>query len=274
MPDAVFADAELAARLENGVASDLATFADAAALLDPALGSEVMNVGGGVALYVSPGSPVNQAAGLGFAGPVAPSDIDRLEAFFEWHAGRAVVLASPLAHPSLFRLLGERGYRVAAFENTLVRPLPADEELPLPDPAIGIRPALTAEERAVYARTVVEGFTLEGAQPTDAERLLGRIASLRTNAALLLAYVDGEPVGTGELTVRDGLGWLNADTTLPAFRGRGVQRSLQRARLALAREAGCDLAVTDARPGSASQRNMERLGFRVAYTRVEFVRQR
>ena len=35
--------------------------------------------------------------------------------------------------------------------------------------------------------------------------------------------------------------------------------------------AGCDLAVTESAPGSASQRNMERLGFRIAYTRVDLV---
>jgi hypothetical protein len=44
---------------------------------------------------------------------------------------------------------------------------------------------------------------------------------------------------------------------------------LQRARLAAAREAGCTLAVTESMPGSASQRNMERLGFSLVYTRVE-----
>jgi hypothetical protein len=271
MPDAPFADAALAARLEAGVASDLATFAEAAALLDPALGAEVLHVSGGVALFVSPGSHVNQAAGLGFAGEVAPQDIERLEEFFSWHAVRPVILASPLAHPSLFHGLAERGYRVAAFENTLVRPLFPGEQLPEPDPAIEIRPALTAEERAAYARTIVDGFTAPGKQATEGERLLGRVASMRKHAALMLAYVDGEPAGTGELTVRDGLGWLNGDTTLPRFRRLGVQQSLQRARLALARDAGCALAVTDATPGSASQRNMERLGFRVAYTRVEFV---
>jgi len=38
----------------------------------------------------------------------------------------------------------------------------------------------------------------------------------------------------------------------------------------LADEAGCDLAVTEAVPGGGSQRNMERLGFRIVYTHVEF----
>jgi hypothetical protein len=35
------------------------------------------------------------------------------------------------------------------------------------------------------------------------------------------------------------------------------------------RDAGCALAVTESVPGSPSQRNMERVGFQVAYTRVD-----
>ena len=71
MPEAPFADAALAARLERVAAEDLATFADAARALDPASPAEVLRVAGGVALFAGPRSPINQAAGLGFDGEVA-----------------------------------------------------------------------------------------------------------------------------------------------------------------------------------------------------------
>jgi GNAT superfamily N-acetyltransferase len=58
---------------------------------------------------------------------------------------------------------------------------------------------------------------------------------------------------------------------LTAFRRRGVQSALLAARLAWAVEQGCDLAVSFARPGSISHRNIERNGFRVAYTRTKLV---
>jgi len=35
---------------------------------------------------------------------------------------------------------------------------------------------------------------------------------------------------------------------------------------------GCDLAATSTQPGTASQRNVERLAFHVAYSRVKFER--
>jgi hypothetical protein len=37
---------------------------------------------------------------------------------------------------------------------------------------------------------------------------------------------------------------------------------------------GCDMAMCIAQPGSASHRNLERRGFRVAYTRVKFMREK
>ena len=39
----------------------------------------------------------------------------------------------------------------------------------------------------------------------------------------------------------------------------------------MAKAASCEFAVTEAQPGGTSQRNMERLGFRVVYTRVEMI---
>lgn len=49
-------------------------------------------------------------------------------------------------------------------------------------------------------------------------------------------------------------------------------RGLAAVGLQLARDAWCDLAVTEVAPGSGSQRNMEGLGFRIAYTHVEFAK--
>ena len=60
--------------------------------------------------------------------------------------------------------------------------------------------------------------------------------------------------------------------TLPEFRGRGIQTALLTNRLRLAQNAGCDLAVTLTMPGTTSQRNAERAGFKTAYTKVVVVK--
>ena len=65
---------------------------------------------------------------------------------------------------------------------------------------------------------------------------------------------------------------LNGDTTLPEYRCLGIQQAIQGVRLDLGVAAGCDIAVSEATPGSTSQRNQERHGFRVAYTRTTWER--
>jgi GNAT superfamily N-acetyltransferase len=91
-----------------------------------------------------------------------------------------------------------------------------------------------------------------------------------TIGTCLLGTVDGEVGGGGAVAMHDGVALLGGASTLPAFRGRGLQAALIEARLALAVAAGCDLAMTLTLPGSVSQRNCERQGFRIVYTRAKF----
>jgi ribosomal protein S18 acetylase RimI-like enzyme len=60
--------------------------------------------------------------------------------------------------------------------------------------------------------------------------------------------------------------------TAMEFRGRGLQTALLHARLAAAAEAGCEFAVVVTQGSSASQRNCQRLGFRVAYSKVTVIK--
>ena len=72
--------------------------------------------------------------------------------------------------------------------------------------------------------------------------------------------------------MRGGLATLFADGTMLGFRGAGLQGALIRERLRSAVEEGCDLATASTLPGSVSQRNYERNGFQVAYTKTILVR--
>ncbi len=68
--------------------------------------------------------------------------------------------------------------------------------------------------------------------------------------------------------LRNGVAVLAGGGTLPEFRGRGGQTALLRRRVSDASSSGCDLVVSQATPGSTSQRNMERIGFHPAYTEL------
>jgi GNAT superfamily N-acetyltransferase len=266
-----FADAALAARIEAFAALENERFVNAAQRWRPDGDAEARWIAGGCAAFIGPGAPVNQASGLAMEGPVLPAHIDELEAFFMAHGVPAYVNVCPLAHASLAIELSRRHYRLAGFENVLVRPLGHAEEDIAPDPAVDIR-EIDPVDALMWGRQVVLGFSAPD-EPTDAEDAFAEVLARVDGLTRLIAYVDGAPAATAELVIRDDIGWLSADTTLPAYRGRGLQSALQRRRLELSAAAGCGLAVTESRPGSGSQRNMERLGFRIAYTRVDLCRE-
>ena len=262
----LFADTTLSQRLESLAAEELRRFVETSRQLDAASDAASIEVAGGVAVYLGANSPVNQATGLGFDGPVAEEDFSAIEYFYRSRGQRGLVIASPLADPSLATGLSARGWGVDSFENVLVRPYECTDSFGGP---AGVTVAIVDDDemRALWAHAAAVAFAAP-LDPMPVQLELGRIVAARPGARLLLAFVEGKVAGTGELFVDDGVAWLSADATLPQFRRRGVQQALQAARLTLGAYEGCEMAVTEAVPGSPSQRNMERAGFRVAYTRV------
>ena len=266
----VSADTVLAARLERFAADDVRGFVRDAALLYPDSGADMLEVAGGVAGYLGQGSPANGAVGLGFAGEVTAAEIALVEAFFRSRSEQPIVAVCPLAHPSLASCLGSRGWVLGTFENVLVLDLASTDTWAPDADGVEVREASGESELDAWALLAARGFSAPE-PPAEPELRLAVAASRRAGARFLYGVVDGEPAGTGQLEIDGDIAWLSGDSTLPHARRRGVQSSLQRARLVLARDAGCRMAVTESVPGSPSQRNMERLGFRVVYTRVDAV---
>ncbi len=267
----LLARAMLAARLELLAAAEMRRFAETACSVDPRSGAEWLSVAGGIAAYLAADSPVNQALGLGMSGPVGEADLERLEGFYLDHGVRPVVSICPLADSTLLAGLSARGWTADGFENVLVRALDAGEKFPPPfSDTVEIREVRTEKDRDLWILAAATGFSWP-LPPLDAQLNLGAIVVRRPGTRLFLAFLEGRVAGTAELMVEGPTAWLSADSTLPRFRGRGVQRALQAHRLVLGAESGCDLAVSEAAPGSGSQRNMERAGFRVVYTRVDMV---
>jgi GNAT superfamily N-acetyltransferase len=276
----IHVDQNLARRLEGLICAEFGRICEVADGLFPENAAQCMQVADGVALWLGEGSPVNMASGLGMQGPVRMQDLERLENFYFERGADAVLSLCPLADHSLFAGLGKRGWHVSEFENLFVlelggsppRAARTDESSAGSDAALDIRVCLP-EDRPVWARVAAHGLS-DGGASERAHEEFGLIMAEREEAILVLAWADGEPAGTGSLVIDDGVGWLLGDSTLPRFRRRGLQREIQRHRLRMALEAGCELAVTEAVPGGASQRNIERHGFHLAYTHVELTKTR
>ncbi|MGD0363278.1 MAG: hypothetical protein ABSC93_20545 [Bryobacteraceae bacterium] len=264
---AFYTGMELARRLEAAEAGLGAACAEAQQRLNPDTLATVLEVAGGFAIFVGVASPLTHALGLGMRGLVLAGEIDRLEEFYRARGAAATVDLCPLADASLIAWLGERGYRLTEFNNVLVRPL-AGAEVALPP--LPVRLAGAGEEH-LWARTVGRGF-LEKDDLTAEETDVGRAIWHIPGSRCYLALAGGREAAGGAMAVDGGLATLFADSTMLGFRGAGMQSALILERLRAAVAEGCDLATAATLPGSASQRNYERHGFRVAYTRATLVR--
>ena len=93
-----------------------------------------------------------------------------------------------------------------------------------------------------------------------------------------LALDDDEPAAAAGLFIADGVGYLGFAATLPAYRGKGAQNALLARRIDHAREAGCDVLVTETGERrddlpSSSYRNILRAGFVEVAVRANWLRQ-
>lgn len=253
----VFSDLPLARRLEGAEAAN----ARGCTAIHPE--AATLDVAGGCAVFVGAGSPLSHAVGIGLNGTVTEPEIDRLEAFFRSRGGRVSIELCPLADIGILARLRDRGYCVTEFNNVLVKRLAGTEIVLTPR----VRRALP-DESDIWSHTVGRGFFDEHELTTE-EMDVGRAICAMPGALCYLAVTEsGELAGGAAAAVYDGLATLFADSTIARHRRSGLHRELIAARLNEALVLGCDLATATTLPGSGSQRNYERLGFEVVYTRI------
>ncbi|HJU84436.1 MAG TPA: GNAT family N-acetyltransferase [Holophagaceae bacterium] len=259
----------LGPRLEKAQADQNHQVTLAAARSRPGQGLQSLRVAGGFANYLGQGHVLNQALCLALDGPIPPGEFDQVEALLG-QGGAAITLElPPFTDPSLPRLLAARGYRVGQFQLVFVRRL-TDADLAPPPSEVRVRPLRPGEE-GLFSQVVMAGFLDQDELPGEDQLMMpdGEVPG----TTRFLAWIGEEVAGGGSLGLCDGIATLAGTSTLPTFRRRGVQAALVHARLAAGRAAGAELASTATLPGTASCRNMLRLGFEVLYPKVEMVRE-
>jgi GNAT superfamily N-acetyltransferase len=275
----LFASTALAARIERADARLMSDSVTAAARRRPGADVFATPIAGGVATFTGPGSPHNKVAGLGFAGPPDPGELEAVErAFFERGAPVQVEL-SCLADPSMGALLTRRGYALCNFENVLGRRLPV-EPTPVRPPGIVVSES-PAEELAAWLDVVVTAFASPDLQGVPSHESFPRdqLETVIADTAgaegfvRFLARREGAPAGGASMRLFEGVAQLCGAATLPEHRRHGVQGTLLATRLERASRAGCDLAIVTTQPGSKSQENVQKHGFEQLYTRAILVRQ-
>ena len=268
----LFCDITLAGRIEKAEAQFIAAYSAAARRRLGDQDGFAIALGGGIASYAEPNSPVNKVAGLGFADGPDRAELDTIECAFADRSAPVQMEIAGLADPALLELLAERGYRLVSFENVLGRALDGTVEQLA---TAGVDVNLSRDDEFdTWLDVVVEATLHPDRQGVPWQEEFPReiLENAERDAAGLvqhyLARLDGIPAGGGSMRIADGIAQLTGAATAPAFRRRGIQSALLSTRLADATAAGCDIAVITVQPGSKSQQNAQRRGFDLLYSRA------
>jgi GNAT superfamily N-acetyltransferase len=268
MPELAFplSDLALSRRLERCEAKSNAAFVEAHARLRPESGATWLECAGAYAMFDGVGSPMTQTFGLGVFATPSDADFETIERFFEERGAAVLHEVSPMAPIDVVMSLVRRGYRPAELSSVLFQPI-------APGTAVSesrVRARIASiDEVDLWSSTAAEGWS-EYPEASDFMRDIGRISASSDGMTAFFAELDRRAIGTGAVGIHDGVAILAGASTIPDARNQGAQRALLDARLRFAAERGCDLAMMAALPGSASQRNAERQGFRIAYTRIKW----
>ncbi len=162
--------------------------------------------------------------------------------------------------------LAARGY-VARRSQAVLCGVPSEQEH---DPSIAVR-WVTPDDMQLFMRMYVQSYGWEAEEGEDIEgSLLAQYSGPRWR--MCMAAIEERPVAIGVLYVGESGAFLTNAATIQDYRGRGCQTALLHVRIGCALREGCALVSADTTPYSQSQRNMERVGMRLAYQRVVWER--
>jgi hypothetical protein len=260
-------DLALARRLERAEGSANAAFVEARREVHPHVGAAWIEVGGVYAMFDGAASPLTQTFGLGIFDRIRDAELDRIESFFGERNAPTFHEVSSFAPPDILNLLSARGY--APIDASTVLVLPTTRRSQGDDGPVTVR-AIGAEESALWIRVAAQGWRAESEALGAFIEDMGAVMVRARGVHAFVADLDGETIAAGTLVISNGVALLAGASTIPAGRRRGAQRALLRARLECAAALGIDLAMLVAQPGSASQRNALRQGFRPVYLRSKW----
>jgi GNAT superfamily N-acetyltransferase len=262
-----FSDLALSRRLERAEGHACAQFAAARRRLFPDSGSEWMECSGAHVVFDGIDSPLTQTFGLGVFEELSASTLEFIERFFLDRGAQVDHEICPLAGVAALSLLCSRQYRPIEISNVLYRPT----ERQVAEPHSNVKVRVTGPEEAqLWTDTSAKGWTHEHPELQGFLLQTTAISAAREQSPCFLAEFDGQPGAAASLCIHDGVALFAGAATIPEMRRRGLQAALLQERMRYAFDHGCDLAMMVAEAGSASQRNAERQGFQIAYTRTKW----
>src|SRR5690625_984821 len=209
-----------------------------------------------------PGPSFNTVKGL------SGQDIHYIDNILEFYREKDIPVRIEITptHSSndLFTILANKGLFQCGFHTVLYG---ADYKIPeISNPLITIRP-LAKNEFDLFADIYTQGFKMPSLLK---ESIAKNNEVLHDNPSwtFCIANYQNKYVVLAVLFVHHGIGTLAASTTVPDFRGKGIHKALITKRFEKASTQNVHIVVGQAKYGSISQNNMEKLGMKVAYTKA------
>ena len=263
----IFADLSLARRLERAEGHACRGFAEARKRLDLESESTWMDCAGAYAVFDGIDSPVTQSFGLGMFEEPSAESMERIERFFFDRGAAAMHEVSPLAGIATLDLLCARGYRPMEISSVLYQPIASQQRADGGDVRVRV---IGPDEAGRWSKISARGWAHDHPELQGFLESFGVLVAAREQSVCFLAELDGQPGAAGVLSLHEGVALFGGASTVPEMRRRGLQAALLQARMSYAAERGCNLAMMVTEAGSQSQRNAERTGFRIAYTRTKW----
>lgn len=232
--------------------------------------SEWTQIGGATVVFDGPQSPVTQTFGLGLFEPITPETLSEIEAWFTARAAPIQHEVCPLVGVEALDLLCAHGYRPIEIASVLHQPVPKPTQ-----PAAAHRVDLISSDQSeLWSEISARAWSQHHPDSLQMFRDLSAITANRQKTPCFLAYANEagaqQRAAAAALSIYRGVALFIGAATMTEFRRRGLQSALLAERLRHAHTAGCDLAMMVAEAGGESQRNAERNGFRIAYTRIKW----
>ncbi|MDY7101590.1 MAG: hypothetical protein S0880_10420 [Actinomycetota bacterium] len=229
------------------------------------MGINVRDFGGPVG-FVSALHPVPEANRvLGLTEDDAGAVADVVAWFAEQNVPPRIDLAEPSSSPRLEAALRDAGLEPMTDGGASVvmtgRPR---RYAPPPEPKRVRRVAGDDVDRYLALQARIEPI---GEDEQVRREIVALATQQLTGVHRYVAMVDGDPVAWAEAHMIDGTLYLTGAATVPAHRGVGCHSTLVRVRILAGIAEGSRQAVAAVPAGSTAQRNMERAGLEVAYTR-------
>lgn len=230
-----------------------------------------INSDGAIALYDELNSPLNQTFGMGLSNSHNEKTLTQIEQFFEKKNVPCFHEVSPYAGPRFLEMLCKRNYYPVELSNVFFKRLsPIGNEDMEKIPEIEIVLANTPELMKQWTNINSKAWSNDYPEISEFMEIVGRVNEANKNTECFFATYKGLPASAGAVTIQNGIAILNGAATLPEMRGHKIQSALIQARLNFAFKKKCAYCAVVVEVGSKSQRNVERNGFSLAYTRSKW----